>query len=160
MSLGMEAAKVRYDGKPIFYRSDGTGRDSYVVRSNGGLLSQTMLRTVENAVAGSRKADYIPMRLGKSKVEGMKKYSMPTVSDKFVHYHSDGTGRDSYVGWNHGGRIVNFDSKNNTESFFRTSLRSYHKMSSSQSASSLMTSSNFGMTGNSYLSTKQQLDKQ
>lgn len=62
MSLGMNTAKVRYDGKPLFYHSDGTGRDSYIVRNNGGLLSQAMLRNLE--CKWERKADYIPMKLG------------------------------------------------------------------------------------------------
>ena len=59
-----------------------------------------MLKNLE--CKGEKKPDYIPMKLGKNK--GYRNV-LPTISDKFVHYHSDGTGRDSYVGWNHGGRI-------------------------------------------------------
>lgn len=39
MSLSMPKAKVRYDGKAFIYHSDGTGRDTYISRNNGGLLS-------------------------------------------------------------------------------------------------------------------------
>lgn len=30
--------------------------------------------------------------------------ALPILGEKFVHYHSNGTGRDSYIGWNNGGR--------------------------------------------------------
>lgn len=39
MSLGMPKAKVRYDGKAIHYHTDGTGRDTYITRNNGGMMS-------------------------------------------------------------------------------------------------------------------------
>lgn len=153
MSLSMDPAKVRYEGKPLFYHSDGTGRDSYIVRNNGGLLSQNMLRNFDNAVSGSLKPSLIPMKLGRSPVPQGGRCSMPAIEDKFVHYHSDGTGRDSYVGWNHGGRIVNFSSKNNTENFFKNTLRTYSKLTSSASLSQLGTPSVFTYTSPSaYLS--------
>jgi len=85
-----------------------------------------MLRNLE--CKGEKKPDYTPMKLGKNK--GYRNV-LPTLSDKFVHYHSDGSGRDGYVGWNHGGRIQNFSSKNNTENLFRSTLRSYQKLPSS-----------------------------
>lgn len=31
---------VRLDGKVVYYRSDGTGRDSYIRDHNGGLLTK------------------------------------------------------------------------------------------------------------------------
>lgn len=96
------------------------------------------------------------MRIGLSP---RPKNLIPNHGDKFVHYHSDGSGRDSYIGCNHGGRISNFSSKNNTENFFKQSLRAYEKMPNFSTPSSpsqtLATSSGFEFNNpSSYLSEK------
>lgn len=47
MSLGMKPQKPRSDGKTVIYRVDGTGRDMYIGRTNGGLLSKDLLHEME-----------------------------------------------------------------------------------------------------------------
>ena len=44
-------------------------------------------------------------------------------SNKFVHYVSDGTGRDFYVGSNEGGNSNVYRWRNQTEHYFRNTLR-------------------------------------
>ncbi|KAL4426906.1 hypothetical protein ABPG74_012906 [Tetrahymena malaccensis] len=157
MSLGMDKAKVRYDGKAIIYKSDGTGRDTYITRNNGGLMSQQMLKDME---CKEKKPDFVRIRLGSS--YGNRK-SLPTLGEKFVHYHSDGTGRDSYIGWNNGGRTNVYNKQSNTEINFRTTLRTYTKTPSQAtffSSTSYSTQPAFDFTNtNFYLNPKQVQEK-
>ena len=44
----MTKQKIRKDGKPVIYRSNGTGRDSYISQNNGGLLSKSLLHNLKN----------------------------------------------------------------------------------------------------------------
>ena len=67
----------------MYYRSDGTGRDSYIVRDNGGFCK--MYNPVQWPKVGSftqkrRVADNAPL-----------------IHAKNMYYYSDGTGRDSYI---------------------------------------------------------------
>ena len=90
----MQATKhVPPEGKVSFYRSDGTGRDSYIKSNNGGLLSKDRIhqlaqpRPEKNRNFSFCKGTY-----------GRHPYSYNLANPKkFVHYVSDGSGRDFYV---------------------------------------------------------------
>ena len=73
------------------YMGDGTGRDSYVITSNGGLAGidkpHMMRRTLKNPKDNS----LTPL-----------KPVMP------VNYRADGTGRDTYVVSNSGGLVYDY----------------------------------------------------
>ena len=45
------------------------------------------------------------------------------MENKVTHYHSDGTGRDTYIIVNEGGRSSNYDWKNQTDHLFGSGLR-------------------------------------
>jgi hypothetical protein len=58
----------------------------------------------------------------------------PILDNKVTHYHSDGSGRDNYIGIDEGmffililkgGRSNNYSSKNYWEDFFKNNLRNY-----------------------------------
>jgi hypothetical protein len=67
----------------VHYQTNGTGRDSYIVRDNGGFCKM-----------------YEPIRYPDLGTLGAKRRiheNAPSISAKNVYYHSDGTGRDSYI---------------------------------------------------------------
>ena len=79
-------SKTQYRGKAnltVHYHTNGTGRDSYIVRDNGGFCK--MYNPVKWPDVGS----FIPKRLPQESAPQM--HPMP------VYYHSNGTGRDSYI---------------------------------------------------------------
>jgi hypothetical protein len=43
----MPNPRVNITAKPIVYKSDGTGRDTYVSRFNGGLMGQNLMKALE-----------------------------------------------------------------------------------------------------------------
>lgn len=43
MAYHTKPVKVGVEGKKIYYRNDGTGRDTYVSRTNGGFVSRSLL---------------------------------------------------------------------------------------------------------------------
>ena len=79
----------------IHYNSNHGGRDSYIYGDNGGFSIQGF---------GSHEENYPgTMRQGKSyrAPDPSKKYS--PVRSKPIHYHNNGTGRDSYIAMTNGG---------------------------------------------------------
>ncbi|EGR30150.1 hypothetical protein IMG5_140290 [Ichthyophthirius multifiliis] len=110
MSLSIKQAKVKYEGKPFYYWSDGTGRDTYILQNNGGLLCQQLLGQLEKK--GEKKPDYIQMQFGSKR---RFKSTLPTVENQVTHYRSDGSGRDLYISCNEGGRVNVFKNENNVK---------------------------------------------
>lgn len=84
---------VSPEGKVVFYRSDGTGRDSYIRNHNGGLLTKDKIHAMcLPKVAHDKKFSFAKTKYGRHPYE--YKNGSP---NKFVHYVSDGSGRDYYV---------------------------------------------------------------
>ena len=71
--------------KASYYRTNGTGRDTYISFNNGGCF-QPMLKV--------HSQDHLFIR---------PKTAVSKTSLKSLHYISDGTGRDSYVQYGDGG---------------------------------------------------------
>jgi len=90
-----------------FYRSDGSGRDAYILRDSGGLI----------------KGGFGP--LGTSNIRSMSttRGGFSRYDGKPIHYHSDGSGRDNYITVNSGG----FARGGKTQDHFYSNLRSYDK---------------------------------
>ncbi|CAI2380772.1 unnamed protein product [Moneuplotes crassus] len=76
-------------GKTLFYKTDGTGRDSYIKSNNGGMT--TVFSPVKWPEVGS--------------FSTKKQYSSPSPAKPvpIVYYKSDGSGRDSYITASSGG---------------------------------------------------------
>ena len=75
--------------KAILYKTNGSGRDTYIKNNNGGMT-----------------VDYKPYNPGElGSFSPRRKYvePMPTLPGKMVYYRSDGTGRDSYIMSSSGG---------------------------------------------------------
>lgn len=82
------------EGKVVYYRSDGTGRDSYIRDHNGGLLTKDKIhKLIQFPPPKERNFTFSQAKYGKHPYEYNK-----GGSNKFVHYISDGSGRDFYVG--------------------------------------------------------------
>jgi hypothetical protein len=92
--------------KFLFYRTAGTGRDTYISHDNGGILRS---KTKVSA----------PIR-GRSRA---KEAARTRQSPKSLHYHCNGTGRDVYIGNDDGG-LHSPTAKGLNSSFIRT-LRNY-----------------------------------
>ncbi|KAM3129538.1 hypothetical protein pb186bvf_018362 [Paramecium bursaria] len=74
------------------YSSNGTGRDQYVVHSNGGLDKNSYLY---------QDGYYERQTNFRRKLQATN--SLPLIEAKFQHYPPDGTGRDFYITTNEGG---------------------------------------------------------
>lgn len=112
---------VAPEGKIPYYRSDGTGRDTYIRDHNGGLLSKDRL----HSLCLTKPIKERSMSFGKTQ------YNRPTSSYKctshnnFPHYISDGSGRDFYVKNNEGGNNMPFKWRDQTGFFFKSTLRGH-----------------------------------
>lgn len=79
-------SRTTYRGTAVHttnYQTNGTGRDTYIVRDNGGFFAM-----------------YEPCRqgdIGTFSPKRQYKAVAPVMTAKAVQYHSDGTGRDSYI---------------------------------------------------------------
>ena len=109
------------EGKVAYYRSDGTGRDTYIRDHNGGLLSKDRLHSL---------CQFKPPK-DKNLVFGKTQYNRHPftyqygASNKFPHYISDGSGRDYYVKNTEGGNSTPFRWRDQTDYFFKSTLRSH-----------------------------------
>lgn len=111
---------VAPEGRVVYYRSDGTGRDTYIRDYNGGLLSKDRVhKLTQFKVPQERKFTFSQTKYGKHPYD----YNTGG-SNKFVHYISDGSGRDFYVGLTEGGNSHPHSWRNQTEHYFRNTLRS------------------------------------
>eukprot|EP00826_Nyctotherus_ovalis_P033730 TRINITY_DN2747_c0_g1_i20.p1 TRINITY_DN2747_c0_g1~~TRINITY_DN2747_c0_g1_i20.p1 ORF type:complete len:189 (+),score=27.56 TRINITY_DN2747_c0_g1_i20:115-681(+) len=77
--------------KSVHYQSNGFGRDRYISANSGGLMQPE-----ETITAFSIGTSFLT--LGTFPRERPYFVISPRMNPKNVHYHSDGTGRDSYVG--------------------------------------------------------------
>ena len=77
--------------KSVHYLSDGTGRDNYIAVNSGGLIVSKETKT---AFAIGKSYCY----LGTFQSGSLYKSRWPAIDSRSVYYHSDGTGRDSYIG--------------------------------------------------------------
>ncbi|CAG9334882.1 unnamed protein product [Blepharisma stoltei] len=87
------------------YSPDGRGRDTYIQTNNGGVFK-----------GGS------PLRLFEPQRTVKRQFSptSPRLDAKPLKYTHDGTGRDTYIGCNHGGLFSSYDKHS-----FYTALRTY-----------------------------------
>ena len=70
---------IRDRTKVVNYKVNGSGRDTYINYGNGGFYKSDSLHTDESFYQLS------------------KQNSLPIINSKFKLYHTDGTGRDSYI---------------------------------------------------------------
>ena len=88
-SHSVSRTQVKPNAFRINYFADGTGRDTFVKNDNGGFYKP-----------------YSPVPADKVGTFGSKRSwcpPAPIIKSRGVYYHSDGSGRDSYVGINAGG---------------------------------------------------------
>lgn len=83
------------------YLPNGEGRDTYIYVNNGGVEKHSY--------------PYRFKEEGRTN-KGYKGQSIPNLDSKSLKYRTNGTGRDTYIGFNHGGFVCN--SKN--YSFYST----------------------------------------
>ncbi|OMJ95422.1 hypothetical protein SteCoe_1184 [Stentor coeruleus] len=92
--------------KTPYYRTNGTGRDTYIAYDNGGTFQPMMTpRSCERTSSRPRS-------------------SVSKSSNRSLHYISDGTGRDSYIHVSDGGLHCSSSPKHFLQTF-KSSLRSY-----------------------------------
>lgn len=100
---------MKPNGYKVTYHSNGTGRDTYININAGGLY-----------------ASYIPAPcLGVSSFNTKRipaPAPAPVIAPLGVHYYSDGSGRDSYIGINEGGLAIR-TSFIDAKTAFKNSLR-------------------------------------
>ena len=104
-------------GRTKIYGADGTGRDSYVGNNSGGF-------TVVNQPAASFKGGTFGQAQHKVSAQPIARGGGQGSPGKRIHYHTNGTGRDSYIHFNHGGFASNFAKKNDRDAYVE-SLRGY-----------------------------------
>ena len=109
-------------GNVVYYKPDGTGRDTYIENENGGFLGKDLIHEKRSKSMVDRQR----MRFGKP-VRSKQEY-FP--ENKFPHYISDGSGRDFYVTSNDGGNVRVPRWRDEVGFKFRSTLRDYHKLPS------------------------------
>ena len=97
--------------KTIFYNPNGTGRDTYIHSNHGGLSIPRMRNTQPEK--GSMNCKELHMMT-----------VSPFIHSKPVHYHSNGTGRDSYIVRSSGGLYSEYVPGSSKNAFY-TGLRQY-----------------------------------
>mmetsp|Transcript_24187 Transcript_24187/g.27404 ORF Transcript_24187/g.27404 Transcript_24187/m.27404 type:complete len:185 (-) Transcript_24187:395-949(-) len=112
--------------KTTFYASNGSGRDSYIWNNNGGICKTGQ--------------SFNPLECGSFRTV-QKRYTRdqhPSIHSKSVHYHSDGTGRDSYIGIHSGGFHRPHTAGEYKRTFYNT-LRHYERRPTSHNQKDLLT---------------------
>ena len=84
--------QVKPNAFHVNYFCDGTGRDTFVSKNNGGFYKPYTPAPADPVTRFTQKRRYAP--------------PAPVMHSRAVQYHSDGTGRDSYIGFNKGGLSV------------------------------------------------------
>ena len=102
-------------GRANIYNTDGTGRDTYIGSNSGGF-------TIMNQPTIQQKSSAFSLPAINVKRSGL---GMGTPA-KPLHYHNNGTGRDSYIYANHGGFTSNYSQQNAADAYV-SSLRTYSK---------------------------------
>ena len=106
--------------KTQHYFSNGGGRDGYIATNSGGLIAP-----IENKTT---------FELGTFMKSIQYKEKSPRIDSKGVYYHSDGTGRDSYVVVSSGG-LVKAANAGEYKSTFYQQLRQYENRNGSHPSS-------------------------
>lgn len=104
-------------GRAKIYNTDGTGRDTYVSKNSGGF---TNMNAPASAMRGGSTGAYMPNVSAQHIARGGGQGS----PGKTLHYHVNGTGRDSYIACNQGGFASNYTYKNDRDAYVN-SLRGY-----------------------------------
>jgi hypothetical protein len=102
------------------YNGDGTGRDSYAIVGNGGLINPSAFRNVAPRTGVQQK--YIGSAFSN------KAPCAPLVGKKnttAIRYWGTGQGREQYIIVNSGGGIPQYNTKNSLSRYY-DSLRSYN----------------------------------
>lgn len=108
------------EGKVVYYRPDGTGRDQYIKNDNGGLLSHDAVHRMKHRPERSLGR----MVFGKTYQAPLP----PKLENHFPHYISDGSGRDFYVTNNEGGNSHVHRWRNHVDYRFKSTLRDYNRI--------------------------------
>lgn len=105
-------------GRAKIYNTDGTGRDTYIDSTSGGF-------TMPNQPASAFKGGSFTKTQSKASPAHIGRGGGQGSPGKTLHYHTNGTGRDSYIACNQGGFASNYGFTNDKEAYV-ASLRSYH----------------------------------
>ena len=126
-------------GNTRIYATDGTGRDTYINFNNGGNTAPTFPALAAKSGAFGRSAsNFAPGGVAR----GGESSASPA---KRLHYHVNGTGRDTYIHSNHGGFISNYAGKQDYDSYVdnlrgyqtnNSNMRDIYKRSTKQGRSS------------------------
>ena len=97
----------------VYYRQDGTGRDTFVKYNNGGL-------------SAAQPASFVRPSQSTLLIRKIRRAPSPVIHAKPVHYVCDGTGRDNYVHVNSGG-MTSYGTNKDSRTAFKESLRQYDR---------------------------------
>lgn len=104
----LEATLMRTDNpKYASYFGNGSGRDTYIVLNNGGLTSTDKPHMMKRPFLNTN----------------VNRNLSPLKEAVSFTYHSDGSGRDSYVVQNSGGLVADYGASRKSEIVFKNSLR-------------------------------------
>ena len=98
-------------GRAKIYNTDGTGRDTYVSFNNGG--NTAMFQPALAQKSGAFRSPGSNFKMGGGS------------PGKRLHYHVDGTGRDSYIHVTDGGFTSKYGKFNDRDAYVNN-LRGYH----------------------------------
>lgn len=105
-------------GRAKIYNTDGTGRDTYVSKNSGGF---TNMNQAASAMHGGNTGAQFPSGASAQHIARGGGQGSP---GKTIHYHVNGTGRDSYIHCNQGGFASNYTYQNDRDAYVN-SLRGY-----------------------------------
>ena len=105
--------QVKPNAFRVNYFCDGTGRDTYMKNDNGGFYKPYAPAPAFAVTSFVQKRRYEP--------------PAPLIHSRAVQYHSDGTGRDSYIGFNKGGLSVYGHKVVKEIDTFKSSLRQINR---------------------------------
>ena len=104
-------------GRAKIYNTDGTGRDTYVGFNSGGFVTSYQPAAAQTSgTFGKTMSKISPQHIARGGGQGSP--------GKTIHYHVNGTGRDSYIHANHGGFMSNYSYMNDNQAYV-ASLRDY-----------------------------------
>ena len=104
-------------GRAKIYNTDGSGRDTYVSKTSGGF-------TIMNNPASAMRGGTLGQQFKAVSTEHIARGGGQGSPGKTIHYHTNGTGRDSYIHSNQGGFANNYTYQNDRDAYVN-SLRGY-----------------------------------
>ena len=111
-NMGHSKAAMFPQGYKVHYTSDGSGRDTYVQWSAGGLFKEFSPREQP------KNGHFVTMKRLRPPAQPAS-----VISPTAIHYHNDGSGRDTYVSNTDGGLTHNRNRLVDFRTAFRESLR-------------------------------------